>query len=1001
MGQEKDPGAPTKPGAVPDAMYIMSAPVASMRTFTQVMQMFSAASWRRRASTLLVLILSSIAGTTRAAAAVSEDVPVPGGTALLARSLGIDPVPDRGRFVYEITRLLYNAPEGRKPTADAYLVALRQSVARGRPSLDTRPGDLVPVPLTADLWGSAIFHRTVAPRDLVSAIISDRAAALLCLGLWSLDEPTLTFFADHPLLLERIYERSAPAFAAFSGSLHIEGNHVVPPSGDAAIPLWEAAALEKMTRPERFIQQLLELTDGRLAYLYDVIGTLEPARRAFALGLWIPDPAARALRFKALIAGVGAFRESHLRTLPLGRASYDLGMTLSRIEAGPDGTPAAPNARGFWSRAFSGTELPDDAARQLRNIEEEPIDAAWLADAMGSVDTRVRAERLDQLAFGQRLFGTSDAAARPDVFVAVRGVARYRMLMWTFERIGIRAPSVYALAARQAARLSAIDGRRGFEAQAQFQGTLAILARAAAVTTVDTKKAQGLIEQLVALPLTDDGRYAGAVARWLRGEFAGGLRPAATTEAAVLAAMSGPPSGDGPIARPVTWEGQPYRLDLGAAERQRLRSVRDKQEGAPLDAALDLAAAAHALSADKIAVGDVEAILATLTAIAGDLPRRIGRDNEETAPAGVSPAPNAREALRKVIEELTKDVRNKDVRHVARAAAPLLELSDTVLADVLLSIAYAADVGDPDGTVMLAEDVSRRHDFGFNARDAEARVRLAWAVPRAEITPGVPWHVSGSLLGLDIGLATLALRRLNFERVLEAPKVTSNERDTFAASVSLLNPFKLRDADRDAIADAIARGQRRIGALRNGGQAAARTAADAALEIIADELSLEGWRRRTLHRMAVHEADRVPSMFSLTELLALGGGAAAELHPWGMSMLTSQGCLCSRLTPPGRWPTLLGRPPLGLTATALADVHLHVAIMLKEMRLPAAVAKVVLSGAVQDFIDEARPTDDADWLTLVHAARAATRDRIEDYIAAATAAGPFVPDSGRRVPDVR
>jgi hypothetical protein len=106
-----------------------------------------------------------------------------------------------------------------------------------------------------------------------------------------------------------------------------------------------------------------------------------------------------------------------------------------------------------------------------------------------------------------------------------------------------------------------------------------------------------------------------------------------------------------------------------------------------------------------------------------------------------------------------------------------------VLADVLLSIAYAADVGDPDGTVLLAEDVSRRHDFGFNSRDAESRLKLAWAVPRSEITPGVPWHVSGSLLGLDIGLAPLALRRLNYERVLEAPKLTSNERATFALSV--------------------------------------------------------------------------------------------------------------------------------------------------------------------------------------------------------------------------
>ena len=58
-----------------------------------------------------------------AAAAVSEDVPVPGGTVALAQALGIDPAPDRGRFVYEIARLLYNSPEGRRPSADAYLLA--------------------------------------------------------------------------------------------------------------------------------------------------------------------------------------------------------------------------------------------------------------------------------------------------------------------------------------------------------------------------------------------------------------------------------------------------------------------------------------------------------------------------------------------------------------------------------------------------------------------------------------------------------------------------------------------------------------------------------------------------------------------------------------------------------------------------------------------------------------------------------------------------------------
>ena len=78
----------------------------------------------------------------------------------------------------------------------------------------------------------------------------------------------------------------------------------------------------------------------------------------------------------------------------------------------------------------------------------------------------------------------------------------------------------------------------------------------------------------------------------------------------------------------------------------------------------------------------------------------------------------------------------------------------------------------------------------------------------------------------------------------------------------------------------------------------------------------------------------------------------------------------------------------------MADLNLHIAIMLKELRLPAAIAKVVLAGAMQDFIDEVKPSDDADWLTLVRTARAFTRERIEDYIAAATAEGPLMPDLG-------
>ena len=91
------------------------------------------------------------------AATVSEDVPLPGGTAAFAQMLGIDPVPERARFVYEIARLLYNTPEGRKPGAEAYLFAMRQRAARDPRLLvpaDSRTSDVVPVPLTTDFWNS-------------------------------------------------------------------------------------------------------------------------------------------------------------------------------------------------------------------------------------------------------------------------------------------------------------------------------------------------------------------------------------------------------------------------------------------------------------------------------------------------------------------------------------------------------------------------------------------------------------------------------------------------------------------------------------------------------------------------------------------------------------------------------------------------------------------------------------------------------------------------------
>src|SRR3954467_11503590 len=73
----------------PYAVYIIAGPVGLRWGFSQVMQMVSAASQQRPAWTLLVLLSVVAVALPRPAlaAAVSEDVPIPGGTAAMSKAL--------------------------------------------------------------------------------------------------------------------------------------------------------------------------------------------------------------------------------------------------------------------------------------------------------------------------------------------------------------------------------------------------------------------------------------------------------------------------------------------------------------------------------------------------------------------------------------------------------------------------------------------------------------------------------------------------------------------------------------------------------------------------------------------------------------------------------------------------------------------------------------------------------------------------------------------------
>ena len=110
---------------------------------------------------------------------------------------------------------------------------------------------------------------------------------------------------------------------------------------------------------------------------------------------------------------------------------------------------------------------------------------------------------------------------------------------------------------------------------------------------IDTAGAEALIVSLGAVPTSADGEYRGALAAWMRRDWAPRLLPGANWEARVITSVSGRSgAGDNPT---LVFEGEPYSVDLAYAEQQRIGMVRRKQSGHTLDIAMTLQDAAERL----------------------------------------------------------------------------------------------------------------------------------------------------------------------------------------------------------------------------------------------------------------------------------------------------------------------------------------------------------------------------------------------------------------------
>jgi hypothetical protein len=115
------------------------------------------------------------------------------------------------------------------------------------------------------------------------------------------------------------------------------------------------------------------------------------------------------------------------------------------------------------------------------------------------------------------------------------------------------------------------------------------------------------------------------------------------------------------------------------------------------------------------------------------------------------------------------------------------------------------------------------------------------------------------------------------------------------------------------------------------------------------------------------------------------------LDQWGAASLPLDGCLCLAMPLAAPWEPLSGRPSLGLLATRGADVAILVADALASAHLPAELAPGVIAYAMQEVVDQARPSYMDDWTEFTRASLALSPEMFADFIAAQAAGGGLRP----------
>ena len=939
---------------------------------------------------LAVVIGASLCGApalaqTNAVGSIRE-MPLAGGLRPLLAAIDDPLPPDRSEFLLEFIRRTHNTPPTIKNSPrDALLRAALTHLERARAGAVTTNTDTLPLPLSSNLWIDEVFKGRATPQTLVADIIGSREASLLYYGLLSLDESTRAWLAADRDLLGDLAARHAPAFVVAAPALRVKDSAVRVPGGAATVGIWEEIVGRPVKEPAAFVRALLSRDQGHVAYFYASMAELTEPQLGLAFGLDSQSPGERvsaARRLLAVYERIAANWQIAERTF--WRPSTDPGLLLSDVTVDAAGRPMLRGSPRFWTAVFQDGDpaATSTVTNPAAFAQQEPLDYSRLCEQVFNADRIGDRRRGYAVLFASRVLPPLTATNVLDAVEATRAVLLYPAVVGALERAGLTNVNAFADAARRAGRLSAIGDRdRATRALAQYQGALALLSRAAWRGGLRPDDLAAAVSSLSAIDVNDRGDYEGRVVQWFVSwvasywgdspdeVYAEGAGPLETEAIAIAAGPARP-------VRVVEWEGTRYRLNFARAEATRLAKLLGDESRPFLSAARALISVADVLSGD------------------GVVRERLRNEAENLAKMATAVGCNSSEIwdgsdivhrCSELVTAVQRASQVRDARAVGRVVSGLRILADDMLARGLMELAYAVALGQRERSLITADDGARRHEFGVAA--VGPRRYIEWALPISGTDSRRGWHMTGSLLGLDVRLADYLLTRVSSGLPRRRPSLDDDRRRALIEVTALVEPHAFGDSDRDALVAALRKGRARVAALT-----------PESARALAEDIRLSPARASLLPWVAANDRERLPSYFSPTEVLWSGLAGAlmpAAFHAWGGPAEPRVGCLCLRM--PDRRPSeaYAGRWHSGVPSSGFSDLNVRVTELLAEVPMPAALTAPVLASATLEMIESATMRDHDDLRGLIEFVNSLRRVRVEQYLALLTTDGPLVPlDTG-------